>query len=119
MSEVKMLLIAGRSLKQGTGLNMGKDSSEYREAVNTVELGKADMERLGLRAGDAVRLSSPIGSVEVRCRPGDLPEGMAFIAYGPASSVLMDPETYASGMPVSKQIDVTVQPAIGGTTDAN
>ncbi len=118
MPELKILLIAGRSLKQGTGLNLGKDSPEYREAVTTVELSAADMARLGVQESDAVLLTNAHGTATARCRRGDLPEGMAFIAYGPASSALMGTETQASGMPSSKQMDVTVRPA-GGKSDAN
>ncbi len=119
MPEMKILLIAGRSLKQGTGLNLGKDSPEYREAVGTVELNGSDMARLGVQESDTVLLANAFGTAHARCRRADLPEGMGFIAYGPASSALMGTETDASGMPSSKQLDVTVRPAPGGKTDAN
>ncbi len=119
MPEVEIMLIAGRSLKQGTGLNLGKDSPEYREAVTTVELNGSDMARLGVEDSDVVLLTNAFGTTQARCRRADLPEGMGFIAYGPASSALMGTETQASGMPGSKQMDVTVRRPTGGTTDAN
>jgi formylmethanofuran dehydrogenase subunit D len=115
MPEMKLLLIAGRSLKQGTGLNFGKHSAEYREAVGTLEMNGGDMQQLGVKDGDEVKVTSAYGQTGVLCRKADLPPGMGFLAYGPASSDLMGTETGASGMPASKQIDVEVQAAGGGT----
>ncbi len=111
MPEIGLLLIAGRSLKQGTGLNLGKDSQEYREAVGTLEMNAQDLARLGCQAGADVLVSTQFGATVVRCKPGNLPAGMGFMAYGPPTSDLMGDETYASGMPDSKDIAVTVRPA--------
>ncbi len=111
MPELKILLIAGRSLKQGTGANLGKGSREYCDSTSTVELCASDMERLGVTEGDAVEISTPAGQAELRCRRADLPQGMAFIAYGPGSSALVGSETHASGMPDSKAIEVAIRPA--------
>ncbi len=109
MPELKLVLITGRSLKQGTGLNLGKSSAEYRTAVSTLEMSGSDMQQLDVQDGDEIRVSSPFGQTDVRCRRGDLPIGMAFIAFGPASSDLVGTETGASGMPDSKRLDVVVR----------
>ena len=63
-----MILIAGRNSKQGTSLNTGKDSAEYREVTSTVEMNADDMTRLGLRDGDAVRLRTEVGEAVVNCK---------------------------------------------------
>ena len=81
MSELKLVLITGRSLKQGTGLNLGKNSAEYRAAVSTLEMSGSDMQQLDVQDGDEIRVRSPFGQTDVRCRRGDLPIGMAFIAF--------------------------------------
>lgn len=107
-----MMLIAGRTSKQGTSLNAGKLKDEYREITSTVEMNADDMTRLGLKDGDPVRLSTSIGHTTVRCKgrkPTDLPSGMLFIAYGPPSSQLMGSDTAGSGMPMSKNFDVLVE----------
>jgi formylmethanofuran dehydrogenase subunit D len=39
-----------------------------------------------------------------------LPKGVMFIAYGPHSSRLMGADTAGSGMPMSKSLDVEVEP---------
>lgn len=108
MQEIKLILIAGRSLKQGTGMNLGKESVEYRQAVATLELNRQDMARLGLQEGQAVRLKTEYGEATAQGQGADLPEGLAFIAYGPVSSQLMGEETHASGMPNSKGFEVEV-----------
>jgi len=69
------------------------------------------MRRSGLSDGDTVRLRSEFGSAEVKCRRADIPEGLAFMAYGSACNELVGGETYASGMPDSKHLEVEVEPS--------
>src|SRR6185503_16931411 len=94
-----MILIPGRSSKQGTGINAGKRSEEYLEATGTLEMNGDDMARLGLQNGDRVRLRSEYGETILRClgrAPTDLPAGLLFVAYGPPSSQLMGDDTHGS-----------------------
>ena len=108
-----MILVAGRSQKQGTTLNAGKLQEDYIDVTTTGEMNADDMARLGLNDGDSVRLSNAVGETVVRCKarkPEDLPSGVVFIAYGPPSSQLMDDDTAGSGMPISKNIEVLVEP---------
>jgi len=107
-----MILIPGRSSKQGTSLNKGKLKEEYLDVTSTVEMNLDDMKKLGLSDGDQVRLSNNIGEAIVRCKgrkPEDLPSGVLFIAYGPSSSQLMASDTAGSGMPLSKHMEVQVE----------
>lgn len=111
-----MLLIAGRTSKQGTSLNAGKLKDEYREVTSTVEMNALDMVRLNLKDGDKVHLRSPIGETVVQCKQRkaeDLPLGMLFMAYGPPSSQLMAGDTAGTGMPISKNFAVEVTPLNG------
>lgn len=117
---LKMTLIGGRTSKQGTALCIGKLGVEYRDVTTTVEMNAEDMAQLGLQADARVRLRTPTGETVVRCRSRetkDLPRGMLFMAYGPASSRLMTGDTAATGMPLSKHLDVEVEPA-GGDADS-
>ena len=110
-----MTLIAGRSSKQGTSLNVGKLKEEYIEVTNTVEMNEADMARLGLADGHKVRLRTKIGQTVVKCKgrkATDLPAGLLFMAYGPASSQLMGGDTAGTGMPISKNLEVEIEPVI-------
>lgn len=107
-----MLLIPGRSSKQGTSLNAGKLKREYLSVTSTLEMNTDDMLRLSLSDGDEVRLRSSAGEVIVRCRGRkavDLPSGMLFLPYGPPSSQLMGGDTAGSGMPLSKHLEVEVE----------
>jgi formylmethanofuran dehydrogenase subunit D len=112
MSET-MILIGGRSSIQGTSLCAGKLGTEYVDVSSTLEMNVEDMARLGLKDHDRVRVCSPTGEIVVRCKgraAKDLPSGLLFIAYGPLSSALMDGDTAGSGMPLSKNIEVQIEP---------
>ena len=106
-----MILVPGRSQKQGTSLNKGKLKDEYLAVTATAELNEQDMRRLKLSNGDKIRLKSDTGQAVVTCigkKEEDLPPGMIFIPYGPPSSQLMESDTAASGMPMSKHMQVEV-----------
>ncbi len=106
-----MLLIPGRSRNQGTSLNEGKLKDEYLRVTSTAELNEKDMQRLQLNDGDKIQLKSDAGRTVVKCKAKkaeDLPSGMIFIPYGPPSSQLMGADTGASGMPMSKHLQVQV-----------
>jgi len=114
---VMMTLIGGRSSKQGTSLCAGKLGAEYLQIASTVEMNVEDMARLGLSNDSKVRLRTPVGEAVLRCKgreTKDLPPGLLFMAYGPHSSELMDGDTAASGMPISKNLDVEVEPVVEG-----
>ncbi|MBI2994840.1 MAG: formylmethanofuran dehydrogenase [Gammaproteobacteria bacterium] len=111
-----MLLIAGRTSDQGTSLNRGKLKEEYLQVTSTVEMNEDDMARLGLQAGDRIRLSNDTGETTVTCQPRkrtDLPAGMLFMAYGPSSSQLMASDTAGTGMPISKNFTVQIEKITG------
>lgn len=108
----KMILIPGRSNKQGTSLNKGKLKEEYIEVTTTLEMNQNDMDKMGLIDGDEVRLKNQVGEAIVRClgkKPEDLPAGVLFIPYGPPSSQLMESDTAGSGMPLSKHMEVEIE----------
>jgi len=109
----RMTLIGGRTSKQGTALCAGKLGAEYIQISSTVEMNVEDMARLGLSNDSQVRLRTAVGETVLRCKgreTKDLPPGILFMAYGPLSSELMAGDTAASGMPISKNLDVEVEP---------
>lgn len=114
---VTMTLIGGRTSKQGTSLCAGKLDGEYLQISSTVEMNVEDMARLGLSNDSKVRLRTPVGEAILRCKgreTKDLPPGLLFMAYGPLSSELMAGDTAASGMPISKNLEVEVEPVVEG-----
>lgn len=111
MSEI-FVLIPGRTSKQGAAISEGKFKETYQSEINTLLVSPEDMERLGLKAGDRVRLTSETGEAEVpvkAAKKDELPSGMLFIAYGDVSSRLMGGDTHGSGMPTSKGLDVELE----------
>ena len=112
MAEI-MTLIGGRSSKQGTTLCASKLGAAYAEISSTLEMNVEDMARLGLSNNSKVRLRTPAGEAILRCKgreTKDLPPGILFMTYGPLSSQLMAGDTAGSGMPISKNLDVEVEP---------
>jgi formylmethanofuran dehydrogenase subunit D len=107
MRSETFILIPGRSTEQGTSVG-DKASAQYRQVTRTLRVNPGDLARLGLRAGDLVRLRAGAAEIEVACASAgdELPSGMLFIAYGPESSRLLDGETHGTGMPDSKGIEV-------------
>jgi len=109
MNRLSLTLITGRSTKQGVGISSGKSGSEYQGAVGAIELNPLDMARAGFSDGDRVRLKSEFGSTEAACIGTDVPEGLAFMAFGAVCNRLIGSETYASGMPDSKQVKIEIE----------
>jgi formylmethanofuran dehydrogenase subunit D len=113
MPERKLILITGRSTKQGTGISIGKEKEDYQVATSVLELNPADMQRFGLSEGDTVAIKTQFGQAKVTCRPEDMPEGIAFIAFGPATSHLVGGETHATGMPDTKGFEIEIEKISG------
>ena len=115
MRSETFILIPGRSTAQGTSVG-DKSSAKYQEVTRTLRVNPADLARLGIRAGDRVRLRAGPAEIEVTCvSAGDeLPSGMLFMAYGPESSRLLVGETHGTGMPDSKGIEVELVVPDGG-----
>ena len=109
MGKLTLTLVTGRSTRQGAGISSGKDGTEYKDATSMIDLSQADMARSGLSDGDHVRIETEFGCAELRCREADIPEGLAFIAFGSVCNRLVGGETYASGMPDSKHLIVTIK----------
>lgn len=106
------ILIPGRTSRQGTSLNEGKYTDEYKDETGTLQVCTQDMQRLGLKDGDRVRLWNDIGEVivPIKASKGDeLPSGLLFISYGDKSCRLMNSETHGTGMPDSKGMDVWLE----------
>ena len=108
----QLILIPGRSSKQGVGLNKGKLNEEYIRVTTTLELSAEDALENGLETADIVKISNDIGETEVQVKvlkEGKLPVGYAFIPYGPPSSNLFDGETCGTGMPASKGMTIDIK----------
>ena len=61
----KMILIPGRTGKQGTTLNQGRLKPDYIAVTSTLEMNRDDMQRLGLKVNhpEALKPASASRSV--------------------------------------------------------
>ncbi|MCZ7625450.1 MAG: formylmethanofuran dehydrogenase [Candidatus Methylomirabilota bacterium] len=109
MPDTQFVLITGRSTKQGKSLHLGKEAEEYREEVSTLQMNLKDMDALGLQDGGQAQVTSSYGSIVVKLKKTDIPQGIVFIPYGELSNALIGSDTQATGMPDSKGITVEVK----------
>jgi len=111
--KLKVTLITGRTIDQGTGKEHGKTSREYMESVAVCQLDPEDMKELGIRENESVRVTTEFGSVVVKAAKSKRAPHprVVFVPYGPWANVVTDPETSGIGMPSFKGIPAEVEPA--------
>lgn len=103
-------LITGRTSEQGRALHEDKDSEVYHRATTLVEMNAEDMSRLHIEEGQAVRVRTAAGQVEVPAHAGELPPMLLFIPMGPVANVLVGTHTESTGMPPFKGLIAEVEP---------
>ncbi len=106
----EIILITGRSIKQGENVE-NKFSKEYFEAVSVIELDEEDMEELGVKDGDRVKVKTDYGEVVLRVKKAEgRQKGIGFIPFGPYFSILISSETRSVGMPLYKGVKAIIEP---------
>ena len=106
----KFILNSSRSAKQGTLINVGKESEEYQELTSSMMMDADDMAEVGLVEGQKAIVRTEFGEAEFVVKAGKEPKGMIYIAYGPPTCRLMGGDTGGTGMPISKGWEVEVIP---------
>lgn len=117
MTKLRVTLTTGRTLAQGATREGMKTLNEYVRAAAVCELDPGDMEKLGVKEGDLVRVTTKHGSVIVRATIStQAPHpSIVFMPIGPWANVLIGAETDSIGMPSFKSISAEVEPAPGET----
>lgn len=110
MADKRFILNSSRSSKQGTLINVGKESEEYQALTSTMTMAAEDMEEIGLAEGQMGLVRTEFGEASFKCEAGKVPAGMIFIPYGPPTCQLMGGDTNGTGMPTSKGWEVSVTP---------
>lgn len=113
MTAKRFILNAARSAKQGTLINVGKESDEYVALTNTMTMAADDMAEIGLVEGQQATVRTEFGEACFICEAGKVPLGMIFVPYGPPTCQLMGGDTEGTGMPMSKGWEVEVVPLAG------
>ena len=113
MPKVKVWLLTGRTIDQGTGKEVGKISEEYQESVAICQMVPEDMEFLGIKEKNNVKVTTDFGSVVMKAvKSARIPHpNVAFIPYGPWASLIVNPKTHGTGMPSLKGIRAEIEPA--------
>ncbi|SNQ61391.1 molybdopterin dinucleotide binding domain-containing protein [Candidatus Methanoperedens nitratireducens] len=95
-----------RDIFQVEALEQDRFGEEYKKLSAAVMMGKSDMEKMGFKAGDRVRLTNNNGSivVEVRATRRDEPGGIAFMVNSPWSNLLVSSDAGDNGIPEFKNI---------------
>ena len=113
MTSITVNLISGRTIQQGVSMEAGKEKEDYMKSCGIIELDAADIAALGIWKNSTVRVTSDFGSVIVKAieaTQGPHP-GLAWIPMGPWANMVVDTNTYSTGMPTFKGTKVTVEPA--------
>ena len=112
MPSLEVVLLTGRTRRQGVGLELGKLSDIYQESTTRIRLDAKDIEKVGVKPEETVTVKTDFGTVVLRAviasrsRPG-----IAFIPYGPWSNLLIGGGTDSTGMPSSKGLKAVITPA--------
>lgn len=115
MPRLKASLLTGRTIYQGVGKEHGKLSDEYWHSVAVCEMDPSDLQLLGIKENNSVRVITESGSVVLRAVESlRAPHaGVIFIPYGLFANVLTGTRTHGTGMPSFKGIPAEVEPARG------
>lgn len=105
---MKIVLLSGRTTKQGVTAEIGKTSDDYLQNVALIQLNQNVMQELGLADGDSVEVTTESGSVVVKCQKSDIEENMGFMPYGPWANLLVGSDTQSTGMPDSKGLEADI-----------
>ena len=113
MSRIKVILLTGRTIDQGTAKEHGKLSDEYRENVAVCEMDPNDLKELDVKENSNVKVATKHGTVVVKAKESKRaphPE-IVYMPYGLWVNVIVDPQTHGTGMPSFKGIIADIQPA--------
>jgi len=110
---MKVTLLSGRTIHQGTGKEHGKTSQEYYESVAICEIDPEDLKTLGIKEGTNIKVSTQQGSVVVKAvesKRAPHPR-IVYMPYGPWVNIVVNPITHGTGMPSFKGIPAEIEPA--------
>lgn len=113
LTKITVNLITGRTIQQGVSMEAGKEKEDYMKSCGIIELDAVDIAKLGIWKNTNVRVTSDFGSVIVKAieaTQGPHP-GLGWIPMGPWANMVVDTNTYSTGMPTFKGTSVTVEPA--------
>ncbi|MDP6627687.1 MAG: molybdopterin dinucleotide binding domain-containing protein [Methanopyri archaeon] len=110
---IKCTLVTVRTARQGETMEMGKLTPEYQEECSTVLMDEDDMNRLRVKEDAIVKVTTKVGSVELRVRSTMNSPGVIAVPLGPWANALIPTDTSHTGMPSYKGIPAEVSTSMG------
>jgi len=109
---LRVLIITGRTINQGCHKERGKLSKKYAESVSICEMSEEDMQKLGIKDGDRIKITTKYGSIVLTARRSKKIQqpGIVFIPYGPWANYVIDSSTEGTGMPLLKGLPAYIEP---------
>jgi formylmethanofuran dehydrogenase subunit D len=106
--EIKITTL--RDIFQVEALECDRFGEEYRKLSACLIMSKNDLNKMGFKSGDRVRVYNNYGSivVEVKETKRDEPGGIAFMVNSPWSNALVSGDTGGKGIPEFKNITAKV-----------
>jgi formylmethanofuran dehydrogenase subunit D len=113
MAKLKVTLLTGRTIDQGTTKEIGKLSDAYRENVAICEIDPKDLQGLEIKENSNVKILTQHGAVVVKAKASKRAPhpNIIYMPYGLWANVVVDPQTHGTGMPSFKGITAEIQPA--------
>ncbi|CAG0964660.1 formylmethanofuran dehydrogenase subunit D [Methanosarcinales archaeon] len=108
--EYDIKIITYRDIFQVEALESDRFGEEYKKLSASISMSKIDLQKMGIKSGDRVKISNNFGSLVVQARESkrDEPEGLAFMVNSPWSNSLVSGETGGKGIPEFKNIDAKI-----------
>lgn len=108
--EYEIKITTHRDIFQVEALENDRFGEDYKKLSACIVLDKKDLNRLGFKPGDRVRVSNNYGSivVEVKESRKDEPGGTAYMVNSPWSNSLVSDDTGGKGIPLFKYITARI-----------
>jgi formylmethanofuran dehydrogenase subunit D len=109
---MNFILNTGRTIWQGQAIESGKDLQMYVDAAAVCNMNSDQMESMGLKDGDNIKVMSEYGDVIVKVVKAKeaLPDVMIYIPMGPWANRVIRPNTDSTATPSFKNIPVDIEP---------
>jgi len=104
--EFDILITTYRDIFQVEALERDRFGEEYKKLSAVITMSKNDLQKMGFKSGDHVKLTNNYGSIVVEANESkkNEPGGLAFMLNSPWSNSLISGETDGKGIPEFKHI---------------
>jgi formylmethanofuran dehydrogenase subunit D len=108
--EYEIRITTYRDIFHAEAFERDRFGEEYKKLSAAIILSRNDIQKMGLKAGDRVKISNNYGSVVVEAKESkkDEPGGLAFMVNSPWSNSLVAGETEGKGIPDFKLITARI-----------